>query len=384
MADFVNWTMSLQIPIIYLTICITIPSMALYIAQIVTIVRHKQFHNSFFALFVMRAITDLLGVLGNFYGYRLPCIIGAVLYQIYSQFPNWMLAIPLFLSGHTFQANNLVTILILLNRLTAIAMPTKHEKMWRKLLPFLTIFVYCMPILTCWPVFKMNAIILMAAPNSTIDGNFAISEAGDAPYIHYNTYISTVFSVIFMILCVLINIATFVAYKLHMIKADINGNTFDDIERKLLIYALATFLGHLLFASIFLIAIFINMIDPTIMVVVLVYYPLVMDTGTVVLSSWLLLWASGNFRQQLAKDFGIIRINKAQTIRVGAQEGARNRPNSGDACAYLRQSRAQIRHSEHFLVLKLLVPRDAVSHQISSEKQELAETMPGATAPTME
>uniref|UniRef100_A0A183BZ50 Serpentine receptor class gamma n=1 Tax=Globodera pallida TaxID=36090 RepID=A0A183BZ50_GLOPA len=84
-----------------------------------------------------------------------------------------------------------------------------------------------------------------------------------------------------MILCVLLNIGTFVAYKLHMIKADINGNTFDDIERKLLIYALATFLGHLLFANLFLIADVINIIDPTIMVVTLIYYPLVMDTGSV-------------------------------------------------------------------------------------------------------
>uniref|UniRef100_A0A914HQT5 Serpentine receptor class gamma n=1 Tax=Globodera rostochiensis TaxID=31243 RepID=A0A914HQT5_GLORO len=301
MADFVNWTLSVQMPILYITISISIPSMALYVAEIITIVRHKKFHTSFYALFVMRAIPDWLGVLGNFYGYRLPSIFGAVLYPIYSQFPNWMLAIPLFLSGHTFEANNLVTILILLNRLSAIIMPTKHEKMWRKMLPFLTIFVYCMPLITCWPVLKMNGILYLYAPNSTTDRNFAITEAGDAPYIHYNTYICTAFS----------NVGT-------------NGNTFDDIEQKLLIYAFATFLGHALVASLFLIAEVINMIDPTIMVVVLIYYPLVMDTGTVVLSSWLLLWASGTFRQQLIKDFGIIRINKVQNIRVNAQDGARN------------------------------------------------------------
>ncbi|KAI3420900.1 hypothetical protein GPALN_014523 [Globodera pallida] len=49
-----------------------------------------------------------------------------------------------------------------------------------------------------------------------------------------------------------------------------------------------------------------------------------MDTGTVVLSSWLLLWASGTFRRQMLKDFGIIRINNVQTIRVNARDGARN------------------------------------------------------------
>uniref|UniRef100_A0A914HRL5 Serpentine receptor class gamma n=1 Tax=Globodera rostochiensis TaxID=31243 RepID=A0A914HRL5_GLORO len=298
--------------------------MALYIAQIVTIVRHKQFHNSFYALFVMRAIPDWLGVFGSFYSYRLPCIIGAVLYPIYLKFPNWMFALSLFSTEYTFQANNLVTILMLLNRLSAIAMPTKHEKLWRKLLPFLTLFVYCMPLITCWPVFKMKAAIRMSTPNSTTDLNFSMAEAGDGPYLIYITYICTVFSVIFMILCILINIATFVAYKLHMKKV---GNNSDDIERKLLIYALATFLGHFLFASLYLIGIVLNSIDPATMPVIFIYHPLIMDTGTVVLSSWLLLWASATFRQQLAKDFGIIRINKVQTIRVNGQDGARNRSN---------------------------------------------------------
>ncbi|KAI3420003.1 hypothetical protein GPALN_003342 [Globodera pallida] len=317
--DFVEWSNSVQIPIIYLTICITIPSMALYVAEIVTIVRHKKLHNSFYALFVMRAIPDWLGVLDSFYSYRLPSIIGAVLYPIYLKFPNWMLAMDLFLFAHTFQTNNLITILILFNRLTAILMPTKHEKMWRKLLPLLTIFVFCVPILTCWPAFKENGIIELYDPNSTTDRNFAISEAGDAPYLTYISYICAAFSVIFMILCVLLNIASFLAYKLHMMKAAINENTFDDIERKLLIYAFATFLGHLLVASLFLSAV--NMTDPKIMGIIFVYYPVVMDTGTVVLSSWLLLWASGTFRQQLFNDFGIIRLTNRANIRVGAVQG---------------------------------------------------------------
>ncbi|KAI3416463.1 hypothetical protein GPALN_005998 [Globodera pallida] len=97
-----------------------------------------------------------------------------------------------------------------------------------------------------------------------------------------------------------------------------NGANADSIERKLLIYALATFLGHALVASLFLIRIIININEQAIN---LVYYPLVMDTGTVVLSSWLLLWASGTFRQQLIKDFSIIRI---RNIRVGTMEGPQN------------------------------------------------------------
>ncbi|KAI3416444.1 hypothetical protein GPALN_005979 [Globodera pallida] len=199
MMDFAEFSNSIQIPIIYLTICISVPSMALYIAEIVTIVRHKKFNNSFYDLFVMRAIPDLLFLLNSFYGQRLPFTIGA-LYPIYSNFPNWMLAMYYFLNGYTFQANLLATTFILLNRLTAIAMPIKLEKI---------------------------------------------------------TYIWLV----------------------------------DDWKARLMTAS---------------------------------YYPLIMDTGTVLLSSWLLLWASGTFRQQLIKDFAIIRKTNIQNIRVGPIEVPRN------------------------------------------------------------
>uniref|UniRef100_A0A914HU22 Serpentine receptor class gamma n=1 Tax=Globodera rostochiensis TaxID=31243 RepID=A0A914HU22_GLORO len=326
---FVEWSTSIRTPMLYLTICTTIPSMALYIAEIVTILRHKKFHNSFFAFFVMRAIADLLYELDSFYGYRLPSIFGAVLYPVYSKFPNWMFAMYYFLAGHTFQANNLVTIFILLNRLTAIIMPIKHEKLWRKLLPILTIFVFCVPILTCWPVFRMDGIIQMRDPNSTTDRNFIISDAGDAPYTKYIAYIDTVFSAIFMIICVLINICTLIAYKFYVKKVDANwNNNGDEIEKKLLINAMTTFLGHALVASLFLIFIITNNVHgPKTKATLSVYYPVIIDTGTVVLSSWLLLWTSGTLRQQLLKDFGIIRINNVQNIRVDAQERYRNNNN---------------------------------------------------------
>ncbi|KAI3417583.1 hypothetical protein GPALN_013303 [Globodera pallida] len=251
--DFVDWFISNQNQIIYLSFCISIPSMALYIAQIVTIVRHKKFHNSFYALFVMRAIPDLLYVLNSFYGKRLPSIIGAVLYPIYSKFPNWMLATFLFFCGHTLQANNLVTAFILLNRLTAIIMPIKHEKIWRKFLPFITIFVYFVPTLFCCSMFKMDAILVLNYPNSTTDRNFFVYEAGDTSII---------------------------------------TNTGDT-----------------------------KTVD-----VLYILYLLLMDIGTVVLSSWLLLWASSSIRQQLINDFTIIRIRNNCVDAMGGPRNNNHRP----------------------------------------------------------
>ncbi|KAI3407791.1 hypothetical protein GPALN_014129 [Globodera pallida] len=151
--------------------------------------------------------------------------------------------------------------------------------LWRKFLPLLTIFVLCAPILTCLPVFKMNPIIQLNNPNSTTDRNFVLFEAGDAPSIKYITLNCAVFSAIFMIICVLINICTFVAYKLRVKKVVTNGNSVYNIEQKLLVYAIATFLGHALVASLYLILIISNIDDPKTKAMLYVYYPMVIDTG---------------------------------------------------------------------------------------------------------
>ncbi|KAI3408168.1 hypothetical protein GPALN_012016 [Globodera pallida] len=128
-----------------------------------------------------------------------------------------------------------------------------------------------------------------------------------------------------MIICVLINICTLVAYKFYVKKVGAKwNNNGDEIEKKLLINAMATFLGHAFVASLFLIFIITNIHGPKTKATLSVYYPVIIDTGTIVLSSWLLLWTSGTLRRQLLKDFGIIRINNVQNIRVDAQEGPRN------------------------------------------------------------
>ncbi|KAI3420875.1 hypothetical protein GPALN_014496 [Globodera pallida] len=170
----------------------------------------------------------------------------------------------------------------------------------------------------------MNAILILNYPNSTTDRSFFIYEAGDTPNVNYMSCIDAVFSVIFMVICVLLNIGTFVAYKQHLKKIAINGNNEYLIEKRLLIYALATFLGHALVASIFLINIITNTGDTKTVQFLYIYYLLHMDIGTVVLSSWLLLWASSTIRQQLINDFTIFCKTNIQNNRVDALEGPRN------------------------------------------------------------
>uniref|UniRef100_A0A914I2L7 Serpentine receptor class gamma n=1 Tax=Globodera rostochiensis TaxID=31243 RepID=A0A914I2L7_GLORO len=308
--DFVDWSNSEAKTFIYIAICLCTPSVVLYIAEIVTVIRHQKYHNSFNALFVIRAITDLLYLLDMFYSYRLPYILGGVLFPLYSLLPNWMLALATFLGGYTFEANNLATIFILLNRLSAIAIPLKHEKLWQKFLPSITFIVYASPIITRWPAFKMDAQLLILDANST---SFTLSEAGEAPYNMHFLILNAILSVIFMTLCVLINIGTLVAYKRHVKKRALNKeNGTDEIERKLLVYSVATFFGHALVSCLFISVLTTTLIHmPKVTTALLAFSPVVLDICTVVLSSWLLLWASGTFRQQLINDFGIMRYSSS-------------------------------------------------------------------------
>uniref|UniRef100_A0A183BXR4 Serpentine receptor class gamma n=1 Tax=Globodera pallida TaxID=36090 RepID=A0A183BXR4_GLOPA len=316
-----EWLISARDPFIYFAMCLSIPSMALYIAQIVTIIRHKQFHNSFYSLFIIRAIPDMLYVLDSFYCYRLPILFGSVLYPIYSMLPNWMIGLAFFLTGYSFQANNLATAFILLNRLTAIAVPLKHKKLWQKFLPLVAIVVFCVPICTNWVMFKSEGILQKENPNST-DQSFSFSEAGEAPFSNYLIYLDATFSVIFMAFCILINICVFVTYKSKAKNGSRNNS--DRIEQKLLVYALVTFFGHALMAFL-MIGISISVIthNSTMSAALVTHYPWVFDTCSVASSSWLLLWAGDSFRQQLLKDYRISRIccktpanNRVETIKM--------------------------------------------------------------------
>ncbi|KAL3114383.1 hypothetical protein niasHT_017247 [Heterodera trifolii] len=74
-------------------------------------------------------------------------------------------------------------------------------------------------------------------------------------------------------------------------------------------YSLATFCGHALIACL-LICIYIasNALNVQMVLALYTHYPWVLDTGSVVLSSWLLLWAGDSFRGQLLRDYRIPQI----------------------------------------------------------------------------
>ncbi|KAL3099675.1 hypothetical protein niasHS_003130 [Heterodera schachtii] len=158
--------------LIYFSLCISIPSLVIYCLQIVAICRNRQFHNSFFALFVLRAVPDIIGIFATSYGYRLPTVFGAVLYPIYEKLPNLARLQFYFIGAYAFEAQNIATVFMMLNRMTAIKMPFLNRKLWKRLLPLAVLCSLLFPLLLTYNDLFMST-YLLKQPNSTA---FAIME----------------------------------------------------------------------------------------------------------------------------------------------------------------------------------------------------------------
>ncbi|KAF7639483.1 Serpentine receptor class gamma [Meloidogyne graminicola] len=253
--NFFIFLSSLRNLFIYFAIAISLPSMVLYIFEIITIIRHKKFHNPFYCLVIIRSIPNILYTLDSYYCYRLTVLFGTFLYPFYSQLPNWMLRLSYFLTFYTMIADFLATILILLNRWTAITMGMTYKQ----------------PIYDAFPL-------------------------------------NVCYCIVFITISILINIGTFVSYRRHKkrisgIKSSTQEINEARTEYKLLLYAIFTFIGHADILNRVLTYLVVNSNNFDLIAAVYTQYPWTMDVGSVIMPSWLLFWASDNFRSQMILDF---------------------------------------------------------------------------------
>ncbi|KAI1709020.1 srg family chemoreceptor domain-containing protein [Ditylenchus destructor] len=245
---------SLQYEFLYLAMAISVPSFFVYVGQIVLIVRRKQFHNSFFTLFCVRAIMDIFQNVSSTIQFRLPTMFGMGVLQLYSSLPLWLFAVTSFLNDYGFNASYIATLFIMLNRWTAIAMPFRHKK-------------------------------------------YAGQES---------MWVHTIYSFVFLIVCTTIGIATKYAYNKHKLQMAPNESAEnnaiqvrnDVIEFRLLIYTLTTFIGHVLIAFLVLLN-YIYRTDMTVLLALFSMWPLIVDMGTMVLASWMMLWSTEEIRKLL-------------------------------------------------------------------------------------
>nr|CAD2178347.1 unnamed protein product [Meloidogyne enterolobii] len=78
--QFFVWLSSLRIQFIYFAIVISLPSIILYLIEIITIIGNKEFHNPFYKLFLIRSVPNILYTIDSYYCYRITVLFGNWLY----------------------------------------------------------------------------------------------------------------------------------------------------------------------------------------------------------------------------------------------------------------------------------------------------------------
>ncbi|KAF8360068.1 hypothetical protein PRIPAC_95063 [Pristionchus pacificus] len=123
---------------------IYVPSIfIIYLSQLIIVIVNKgksQFRSSYFTLFIIEAFTGLATTVATTICFRLPMF--PEFYTFYADFPSNAFTSGLYFSSYYFPAcQEYVNIFIALNRLSAVVLYKKYEKVWR------FVCVLCLPVI---------------------------------------------------------------------------------------------------------------------------------------------------------------------------------------------------------------------------------------------
>ncbi|KAI1700653.1 srg family chemoreceptor domain-containing protein [Ditylenchus destructor] len=256
--------------------------------------RHTEynFFNYFLSYFYMR-----LGCLGLFI-------------DLIKSMPSQVLGFGVFLNYYSFHADNLSTMFILLNRLTSIIFPVGHTKIWKYLLPVSILVTYLTPLPYTILVISYKWSVLFHIGN----GSFTLFVNASDPSKIYDdhiasAYIAAVSALLFSLICGALNVAIIILYR-QKNKDMRTGETSmtaaklveQQIESRLTIYAIITFMGQLSMAIFYIFVysatkfffddfdLFLSLINQ---------FCWVLDLSTIVLPAWFLLWASSKVKEKV-------------------------------------------------------------------------------------
>uniref|UniRef100_A0A914NM53 Serpentine receptor class gamma n=1 Tax=Meloidogyne incognita TaxID=6306 RepID=A0A914NM53_MELIC len=229
-----------------ISVIIGVPSAILYLFEVVIIItKWKDFNSSFFQLFIARAILNILNFIISF-GQRFGKV--GLFTDIYLQLPSWVLATIYFFGYYCIHGENIATTLQLFNRLSSILWPFTYEKIWRRFLPLSILLIFIIPLSWTIQTFSKDFSSRLQADNQTVTiamyNNISKKDGNDNPA-EYAAYSC----VIFMFICLIINIATLFVYKTKVQSQSnkITSNGLQQtIEKRLTLYAFWTFVGQLL------------------------------------------------------------------------------------------------------------------------------------------
>ncbi|KAI1694357.1 srg family chemoreceptor domain-containing protein [Ditylenchus destructor] len=294
-----TWLASTPLPPFIIGLVIGVPSVILYLIEAIILIKHwTELNSSFFRLFLVRFTLNFLNYICSYMYARLGRV--GLFYELFQSSPSVVLAIWFTFYYYAFHAENLTTMFILINRLTSILFPLNYIKIWKHLLPLSVMVIVLVPLPFTAPMLTYGFSVRLQADNYT----FTLAP-NDGPNPLEPSLVSAISAIIFCVICGALNIATLIVYNLKVNDENRSDKLQQKIESKLTIYALITFLGHL-FMALYMIAILFCCIFGDgwdfMFLATLNQLPWISDFSTIVVPSWVLLWASNTIRELVTKE----------------------------------------------------------------------------------
>ncbi|KAI1696379.1 srg family chemoreceptor domain-containing protein [Ditylenchus destructor] len=296
-------------PPFILSLVISIPSIVLYIVEVsVMILNPKEFRSAFFRLFIARFFSNFVGYITSFPYLRFVRV--GLFSDFYRTLSPRFLAVVFFYNFYNFHAENLSTMFILLNRVTLIIYPTRHDKIWKYCLPVAILITYSVPLAFTYPILGYDFYLRLQADNWTYTLDFY--KVQGKTYIN-SVYYAAVSAISFCLICGALNLLTLFLYrrsnKRREHSTDTARNMQREIESRLTIYAFVTFAAQLFYSLFWILAYSSTMIASrdNIFLATINQGPWVADLCTLVLPAWVLIWASSKIKTPVYRIFKVNR-----------------------------------------------------------------------------
>ncbi|KAI1701222.1 srg family chemoreceptor domain-containing protein [Ditylenchus destructor] len=297
-------------PPVILSLIISVPSIVLYVIEVVImIVQNRNFNSPFFRLFIARSLCNFV----NYFCTSLPARFGRVGWfrVFFETLPPKFLAFSSFFNHYTFHADNLSTAIILINRLTLILFPTIHKKAWKYLFYISLLVIFGTPLFFSAPMLGYDFHVRQQNDNWTFTFDFHREEGKQ----YFKPVTTAAFSgVLFCVISGVLNVLTVIFYRRNARQIDLRGNAWKQeqkiyrrqqkIESRLTVYAIITFMAQMCMA-IMQIMVYLTTSDSfasdTWFLATINQSCWINDLCMIVLPSWCLLWASSKVKSSILR-----------------------------------------------------------------------------------
>ncbi|KAI1712957.1 srg family chemoreceptor domain-containing protein [Ditylenchus destructor] len=277
------------------SLIIGIPSLILYLLEVVILLANPtHFRSAFFRLFIMRFISNTINYFCSYFFMRLGRL--GILFDFFNAMPSTFLAVCYFFNFYTFHADNISTMFILLNRLTLIISPMGHVTIWKYLLPASILVIYLTPLSCTVQLFTYDFFARRQDDNKTF--TLAINFKPEKKYIP-SAYLAAVSAVIFSVLCGVLNFVIVILYRRSRNPQTMARMVEQQLESRLTIYAIVTFIAQLSMALYWIIVYVSSSLirnDVDLFLILANQHGWIYDLTNIVLPAWFLLYASTNVR----------------------------------------------------------------------------------------